>query len=80
MLAGIGTAPAHAAGLKLTISPLALSFANQKVETTSTAKNVTLTNPNSSALQIDTVTPSGDFSLSVDGCSGVDLARAPASS
>ncbi len=40
------------------------------------AKNVTLTNPNSSALQINTVTPSGDFSLSSDGCSGTDLAPA----
>ena len=36
-------------------------------------KNVTLTNSNSSSLQIDTVTPSGDFSLSSDGCSGTDL-------
>ncbi|MGB8411785.1 MAG: choice-of-anchor D domain-containing protein [Candidatus Binatus sp.] len=75
LLAGFGTAPAHAT-VRLTISPLALSFAEQEVGTTSAAKNVTLTNPNSSALQINTVTPSGDFSLSNDGCSGTDLAPA----
>ncbi|MGA3229559.1 MAG: choice-of-anchor D domain-containing protein, partial [Candidatus Binatus sp.] len=76
MLACIGTAPAHAAVIRLTISPLVLVFAEQEVETTSAAKNVTLTNPNSSALQITSVTPSGDFSLSSDGCSGNDLAPA----
>src|SRR5208282_2563814 len=63
LLAGIGTAPAHAA-TRLTISPLVLVFPQQEVGTTSTAKNVTLTNPNASAPQINTVTPSGDFSLS----------------
>ena len=76
LLAGIGTAPAHAAGLRLNVSPLELSFTKQEVETTSAAKNVTLTNPNSSALQVYTVTPSGDFSLSSDGCSGTNLAPA----
>jgi hypothetical protein len=60
----------------LTISPLALSFANQEVGTTSAAKNLTLTNPNSSALQINTVTPSGDFTLSSNGCNGTLLAPA----
>ena len=59
---------------KLTVSPLTLAFAQQQVGTTSAAKNVTLTNPNSSSLQINTVTPSGDFSLSSDGCSGTNLA------
>ena len=51
-------------------------FQKQEVETTSAAKNVTLTNSNNSALQITSVTPSGDFSLSSDGCSGTDLAPA----
>lgn len=64
MLAAIGTVPAYAT-VRLTISPLALSFPNQEVGTTSAAKNVTLTNPNSSSLQIDSVMPSaGDFSVS----------------
>ena len=59
----------------MTISPLSLSFPNQEVDTTSAAKNVTLTNPNAFALQINSVTPSaGDFSLSSDGCSGMMLA------
>ena len=75
LLAGIGTAPAHAA-TRLTISPLVLVFPEQEVGTTSTAKNVTLTNPNASALQINTVTPSGDFTLSSDGCTGTLLAPA----
>ncbi|MGA9723019.1 MAG: choice-of-anchor D domain-containing protein [Candidatus Binatus sp.] len=74
MLAAIGTVPAYAT-VRLTISPLALSFPNQEVGTTSAAKNVTLTNPNSSSLQIDSVMPSaGDFSVSSDGCSGANLA------
>jgi Abnormal spindle-like microcephaly-assoc'd, ASPM-SPD-2-Hydin len=59
---------------KLTVSPLTLAFPQQQVGTTSAAKNVTLTNPNSSSLQINTVTPSGDFSLSSDACSGTTLA------
>ncbi len=68
-------APARAAGPKLTISPMSLAFGNQELDTTSNPKNVTLTNPNASALQIDSVTPSaGDFSVSNDGCSGVLLA------
>ncbi|MGA9721587.1 MAG: choice-of-anchor D domain-containing protein, partial [Candidatus Binatus sp.] len=67
------TATATATG-NLTISPTSLTFTNQEVGTSSTAKNVTLTNPNSSSLQIDSVTPSGDFSVSSDGCSGMDLA------
>src|ERR1019366_1655502 len=75
LLADIGTAPAHAA-TRLTISPLVLVFPQQEVGTTSTAKNVTLTNPNASALQINTVTPSGDFTLSSDGCTGTLLAPA----
>ncbi len=74
ILTSIATAPAYAA-TRLTISPLSLSFPNQEVDTTSAPKNVTLTNPNSSPLQIDSVMASaGDFSVSSDGCSGVLLA------
>ncbi len=59
---------------KLTVNPLALSFAQQEVGTTSAAKNVTLTNPNRTSLQINTITNTGDFSISSDGCSGTSLA------
>jgi len=60
---------------KLTVSPLSLAFAAQEVETTSAAKNVTLTNSSSSAsVSINTVTPSGDFSVSSDPCSGTTIA------
>ena len=77
LMLAVAGATAHAAVTRLTISPIILSFPQQEVETPSAAKNVTLTNPNSSALQIDTVTPSaGDFSVSSDGCSGVLLAPA----
>ena len=74
ILSAFGAAPAHAALTKLTIVPVVLSFPQQEVETAS-AKNVTLTNPNSTALQIDTVVPSaGDFTVGSDGCSGTMLA------
>ena len=59
---------------KLTVSPLTLAFPQQEVGTTSAAKNVTVTNPNSSSVQINTATASGDFSLSSDACSGTTLA------
>ncbi len=74
ILSAFGAAPAHAALTKLTIVPVVLSFPQQEVETAA-AKNVTLTNPNSTALQIDTVVPSaGDFTVGSDGCSGTMLA------
>src|ERR1700720_1076014 len=74
LILGLGTATAYAAA-RLTISPVSLLFPNQEVDTTSAPKNVTLTNPNSSSLQIDSVMASaGDFSVSSDGCSGVLLA------
>jgi len=75
ILLSIGTAPAYTAVARITISPLSLSFPKQEVDTTSASKNVTLTNPNSFALQIDSVMASaGEFSVSRDGCSGVRLA------
>jgi hypothetical protein len=58
---------------KLTVSPLTLAFAQQEVGVASAAKNVTVTNSTSSSIQINTVTPSGDYSVSSDGCSGTDL-------
>ncbi|MGC1400778.1 choice-of-anchor D domain-containing protein, partial [Candidatus Binatus sp.] len=66
--------PTPTATAKVTIKPASLTFAKQEVGTTSTAKDVTLTNPNSFSLQINSVMASaGDFSLSSDGCSGTDL-------
>ncbi len=58
---------------KLTVSPLTLAFPQQEVGVASAAKNVTVTNSTSSSIQINTVTPSGDYSVSSDGCSGSDL-------
>ncbi|MGC2305543.1 MAG: choice-of-anchor D domain-containing protein [Candidatus Binatus sp.] len=58
---------------KLTVSPLTLAFPQQEVGVASAAKNVTVTNSTSSSIPINTVTPSGDYSVSSDGCSGTDL-------
>jgi hypothetical protein len=64
-LTGTGLAPA-------TVVPTTLTFASLLVGTTSTAKSVTLTNHLSSALAISSVSASGDFVVSSDGCaSGV---------
>jgi hypothetical protein len=74
ILTAFGAAPAHAAVTRITIVPVVLSFPQQEVET-SAAKNVTLTNPNSAALQINSVVPSaGDFTVTSDGCSNTMLA------
>jgi hypothetical protein len=67
-LSGVGVAG------KLTITPLKLSFGNMVVGATSAAKMTTLKNPNTVALRIDTVAPSGEFSITSDGCSGNNLA------
>ncbi len=61
---------------KLTITPLTLSFGNTVVGATSVAKTTSLRNPNTVALHIDSVSPSGAFSIASDGCSGSDLAPA----
>ena len=64
-LTGTGLAPA-------TVAPTTLTFASLLVGTTSTAKNVTLTNHLSTALAISSVSASGDFAVSSNGCaSGV---------
>ena len=59
---------------QITISPLTLSFGKIVVGATSAALTTTLTNPNTVALHINTVAPSGEFSISSDTCSGNDLA------
>jgi FG-GAP-like repeat/Abnormal spindle-like microcephaly-assoc'd, ASPM-SPD-2-Hydin/FG-GAP repeat len=67
-LSGTGTVPA--AG----VSPASLSFGNQLQGTTSAAQTVTLSNTGSAALTISSITPSGNFSISTNGC-GSSLAQ-----
>jgi hypothetical protein len=54
----------------LGVSPT-MVFPNTSVGFVSASRTATLTNPNSVALTIDSVTPSGDFGIVADGCSGV---------
>ncbi len=67
-LSGVGIAG------ELTITPRTLIFGNVVVGATSAAKTTTLKNGNTVALHINTVVPSGEFSITSDGCSGNDLA------
>ena len=69
-LSGVGIAG------KLTITPLTWNFGSVIVGATSAAKTTTLKNPNTVALHIDTATPSGDFTITSDTCSGNNLAPA----
>jgi hypothetical protein len=61
---------------RLTVTPLTSSFGKIVVGATSAAKTTTLKNPNTVTLHIDTVAPSGEFSITSDTCSGNDLAPA----
>jgi Bacterial Ig-like domain (group 2)/Galactose oxidase, central domain/Kelch motif len=64
-LTGTGLAPA-------TVAPTTLTFASLLVGTTSAAKTVTLANHLSTALAVSSVSASGDFAVSSNGCaSGV---------
>ncbi len=49
--------PASAAGLKLDMHPHSLSFGKVQVDATSPPKTLTLSNPNSTALGITSITP-----------------------
>ena len=69
-LSGVGLAG------RLTITPLTWNFGNVIAGASSVAKTTTLKNPNTVALHIDTVVPSGDFAIKSDTCSGNDLAAA----
>jgi hypothetical protein len=55
-LSGTGTAPAAS------LSPTSLTFASQALGTSSSAQNVTLSNPGGAALTISSIKVSGDFS------------------
>ena len=69
-LSGNGTpAPQGAASL----TPTSLSFAPQQVGTTSASQSVTLTNTGAGALAVGSITPSGDFLLSGNLCTGKTL-------
>jgi phospholipase C len=61
--------------LQVTVSPTSLTFASQKVGTTSTAKNVTLTNNLNAALAITSISASGDFA-ETNTCGSSVAARA----
>jgi hypothetical protein len=52
-----------AGGPAVTLTPTALTFGNTVVSTTSTGKNVTVTNTGSATLNIAGITASGDFAL-----------------
>ena len=67
-LSGVGVAG------KLTITPLTSIFGSIVVGATSAAKTTTIKNSNPVALHIDTVTPSGEFAITSDKCSGSNLA------
>ncbi len=79
LLCTIAAAPvrASAAGLKLGIKPDSLSFGKVQVATVSALKTVTLSNPNSTALGITSITASGPFAISANTC-GSTLAPKPA--
>ncbi|OYT99266.1 MAG: hypothetical protein CFE40_05195 [Burkholderiales bacterium PBB1] len=71
-LSGTATAaPAPAAAL----APASLAFGNQTQSTTSTARNVTLTNAGTAALTISSITASAPFAISGTTC-GASLAAA----
>ena len=64
----------NGAGPVATISPSSLSFGNQVINTTSTAKTVTLTNTGTASLNIASIAASGDFAISSNTC-GAKLAK-----
>ena len=71
-LSGTGTA----GGTTVTLSPTALSFGNQAINTTSAAKTVTLTNTGSASLIIDSIAASADFTVSSTTCGATLAAKA----
>src|SRR5208283_4355533 len=54
---------------KINIKPTSLSFGKVQVDTVSSARTVTLTNPNSVALGITSIGPSGPFAITGTSCS-----------
>lgn len=52
----------------ISVSPVALSFGNQVYRTTSASKTVTVLNNLSTAITINSITPSGDFTIPSNNC------------
>jgi hypothetical protein len=63
-------------GAAVTLSPTALSFGNVVINTTSTAKTVTLTNSGSGVLSISSIAASGSFAISSKTCGATLVAGA----
>ena len=59
-LSGTGTS---SGGTTVSLSPTSLAFSPQQIGTTSSSKSVTLTNTGSSTLNISSIVPSGDFTM-----------------
>ena len=69
-VSGTGVAPAPA----VTLSTPSLTFGNQLVGTTSSARSVTVTNTGTSALNVSSIAMAGDFAKSADTCTGSPVA------
>jgi hypothetical protein len=69
-LSGAGAAPG------VGFAPTSLAFGNQVLNTTSTAKPVTLTNTGSAALTINSIAASGDFAATSTGASACPISPA----
>ena len=54
--------------IAVALSPASLSFGNAVIDTTSAAKTVTVTNSGNAALDISSITISGDFAISAKTC------------
>ena len=63
-------------GPAVTLSPTSLGFGNQVINTTSVAKTVTLTNSGTAALNISSITTSGDFAIFSKTCGSTLAVRA----
>ncbi len=62
-LSGVGTAPAS-----VVLTPTSLAFGSLNVGSTSAAQNITVSNTGGTATALQSVTVSGDFSISANTC------------
>lgn len=67
-LAGVGMVPAHAAAQAVSFSPSSLSWYNTQIGVTSGAKSVTVTNNQTTALSITSITVGANFFESASTC------------
>jgi len=68
-LSGTGTSPAF-----LSLSPTSLSFPSTPINTTSTAKTITVSNPGTAPLNAPSLQVTGDFQVTLNGCASGALA------